>query len=191
MLKTFAAEDIQKLGPLGRLVGSWEGTKGGDVSPNESRRRGTNSYRERTEFVPTGAVDNHEQMLYGLRYSTVAWRLGEPNAFHEELGYWLWDAERQIVMRCFTIPRGISILAGGKAQADSTSFQMSARVGDPIFGISSNPFLDEEFKTIRFDVDIQIWNDHTFSYEEDSQILMKANNTVFHHTDCNTLTRVE
>ncbi|MDR4484343.1 MAG: heme-binding beta-barrel domain-containing protein [Nitrospirales bacterium] len=52
-------------------------------------------------------------MLYGLRYSTVAWPLIQEQPFHEEVGYWLWDAATQQVMRCFMVPRGVLVNAGG------------------------------------------------------------------------------
>jgi hypothetical protein len=38
-------------------------------------------------FKPFVPVNNHEQQLYGLRYATMAWRLGEDAAFHEDAGY--------------------------------------------------------------------------------------------------------
>ena len=82
-----------ELGPLSGLEGTWEGDKGTDQAPDDDRSQvETNKFRERMTFAPTGLVENHEQKLYGLRYATTAWRLGEDEPFHEELGYWLWDA---------------------------------------------------------------------------------------------------
>jgi hypothetical protein len=77
----------EELGPLGRLVGTWEGDKGDDVAPSDDRGTENNKFRERMVFEETGLVQNHEQNLYGLRYRTTAWRLGEDDPFHEELGY--------------------------------------------------------------------------------------------------------
>ena len=66
------------LGPLGQLAGIWEGDQGDDTAPADDRTEvERNRYRERLSFVPFGPVNNHEQQLYGLRYSTTAWRLGE------------------------------------------------------------------------------------------------------------------
>ena len=64
-------------------------------------------FREKTTFKPFGPVDNGEQVLYGLDYRTAAWREGEENPFHTELGYWLWDAATGEVLRAFVVPRGI------------------------------------------------------------------------------------
>src|SRR5690606_38313203 len=95
---------IANLGPLAALVGIWEGEQGVDVAP---ARGGdvVSRYRERLSFEPWGPVNNHAQTLYGLRYMTMVWRLGETGAYHDEVGYWLWDPERQLVMRCFAVPR--------------------------------------------------------------------------------------
>ena len=71
---------IKNLGPLAPLAGTWEGDKGDDVAPSDDRGTETNRYRERLRLEPTGEVNNHEQSLWGLRYSTVAFRIGEPVA---------------------------------------------------------------------------------------------------------------
>lgn len=180
---------IANLGPLAPLVGIWEGTKGVDVAPT----RGGNvvsHYRERLSFEPWGPVNNHAQTLYGLRYMTMAWRLGEEGAYHDEVGYWLWDPEREMVMRCFAVPRGINVLAGGKATKDARHFQLNARVGSDVFGILSNPFLDEVFKTVRYDLEVRIHSGGSFSYFEDTLLKIRGQGELFHHTDQNTLHRV-
>jgi hypothetical protein len=183
-------EIIAKLGPLSALAGEWEGDKGVDFAPAEDRGPMTTPFRERAVFVPMGPVDNHEQTLFGLRYSTTAWRIGEADPFHEELGYWLWDAAAGQVMRCFLVPRGVTVLAGGRAAAGDRKFKMEAVVGSPTFGISSNPFLDIEFKTVRYELEVDLETADRFRYAEDTQLLMKGRSEVFHHTDSNTLKRV-
>jgi hypothetical protein len=76
------SDDLLKyLGPLAVLAGVWEGDKGDDVAPSDDRGTERNQFRERMTFEPFGPVNNHEQQLYGLRYSTVAWRLGEDAPF--------------------------------------------------------------------------------------------------------------
>ena len=184
-------EIIAKLGPLAGLAGIWEGDKGIDQAPGADRGLLTTPYRERAVFVPMGPVDNHEQTLFGLRYSTTAWRIGEEEPFHEELGYWLWDAARGEVMRCFLVPRGVTVLAGGRARAGDHRFTLAADVGSETFGIASNPFLDLEFKTVRYECEIEIESPGRFSYAEDTQLRMKGRPTIFHHRDSNRLTRVD
>src|SRR5262245_25156973 len=131
------------LGPLALLAGTWEGLKGLDVAPSDDRGTEQNKYRERITFTPIPPVQNHEQTLYGLRYATTAWRIGDNTAFHEELGYWLWDPQAKQVLRCFMVPRGVTILAGGTAEASAKGFSLSAKSGSPTYGICSNLFLDQ------------------------------------------------
>jgi len=178
------------LGPLGALIGTWEGIKGDDIAPGDNRGVENNKFREKMTFIPIGRVDNHEQILFGLRYSTVAWRLGVADPFHEEVGYWLWDAANQQVMRCFLVPRGVSVIAGGTVSPDAKAFRLAAEVGSSTYGICSNKFLDAEFKTVRYELDVTIHSPDSFSYAEDSQLLMKGRKDVFHHTDKNTMARV-
>ncbi len=181
----------ETLGPLAGLLGVWEGDKGDDTAPSDDRQTEKNFFRERLVFEPTGMVNNHEQTLYGLRYSTRAWRLGEADPFHEELGYWLWDAANKQVMRCFMVPRGVTVLAGGTAEPTATSFKLAADVGAPIYGICSNPFLDREFKTVRYELTLTIHDKMSFSYEEDTQLQIKGRPGIFHHVDKNTVRRVQ
>lgn len=183
-------EIIMHLGPLAALAGVWEGNKGDDVAPSDDRGTETNKFRERMVFEPLGPVNNHEQTLYGLRYSTTAWRLDEMAPFHEELGYWLWDAKEKQVLRCFMVPRGVTLIAGGTVEPDAKSFQLVAEVGSEIYGICSNSFLDREFKTVRYELKITISDGESFSYEEDTQIKIKGQENLFHHIDKNTLKRI-
>ena len=181
---------LAKLGPLASLAGCWEGAHGIDEAPAADRGLMTTPFRSRAVFVPMGPVDNHEQVLFGLRYSTTAWRLGEADPFHEELGYWLWDPAAGQVMRCFVIPRGVSVLAGGPATAADRRFALQADVGSEIFGIASNPVLDAEFKTVRYELELVIEGEGRFRYAEDTQLRMKGRPEIFHHRDSNRLTRV-
>jgi len=180
-----------ELGPLSGLAGIWEGEKGSDTSPDDDRvTQEINKYRERITFDPTGLVANHEQQLQGLRYTTTAWRLGEDDPFHEEVGYWLWDAEAKQVMRAFIVPRGVSLIAGGTAEAEASSFELVAEVGSETYGICSNRFLDAEFKTVRYELKFEKTSADTIHYLEDTVLQIKGVKDLFHHTDENTLTRV-
>lgn len=185
------SESKELLGPLAALVGTWEGDKGDDIAPDDDRTQiENNKYRERMVFEDIGRVDNHEQMLFGLRYRTMAWRLDEADPFHEEVGYWMWDAANKQVLRCFIVPRGVTVLAGGTAEANATSFTLTAKLGSETYGICSNKFLDSEFKTVQYDLTFKVVDENTISYEEDSQLQIKGQSEIFHHTDQNTLKRV-
>jgi hypothetical protein len=186
---TAVDEDVVKnLGPLTPLAGTWEGEEGIDISPS---RRGPveTKFRERLTFEPMGPGVNGPQVLYGLRYATVAWPLGQEKPFHEEVGYWLWDAQSRQVIRCFIVPRGVTVQAGGPADPQATVFDMAAQVGSDTLGITSNPFLDQAFKTVHFKVTVTIHDHNRFSYFEDTQLRIHGLADLFHHTDQNTLGR--
>ncbi len=182
-------EIIKKLGPLAALAGTWEGEKGIDVAPSPLKKIETTKYRELITFVPMGPINNHEQELYGLRYSTTAFKVGAVDAFHEELGYWLWDAKDEQVIRCFMVPRGVTILAGGTVKSDAKEFRLSAKVGSEIYGICCNKFLNREFKTVEYKLKVSIHDEKSFSYEEDTILKINGQSDLFHHTDKNTLTK--
>lgn len=181
---------IKNLGPLAALAGTWEGEKGDDIAPSDDRGIENNKFRERMVFVPLNPVENHEQKLWGLRYSTTAWRLGETDPFHEEVGYWLWDPQEQQVLRCFIVPRGVTVIAGGTVPANARHFFLSANVGSDTYGICSNKFLDREFKTVRYELKLTFHDANTFTYEEDTQMKLKGRTDLFHHTDRNIMRRV-
>ncbi len=183
------ANIIDKLGPLAALAGIWEGAQGVDISPGKEGPVET-AYRERIVFEPMGPVENGPQILYGLRYSTTAWRIGEDEPFHEELGYWMWDSQAKQIMRCFMVPRVVTVNAIGTAEADTKSFSLTAILGSKTDGVLSNPFLDKAFRTVRYELEVIIHNDSSFSYEEDTILQIHGQEKLFHHTDQNTLKRL-
>ena len=81
-------------------------------------------------------------------------------------------------------------VGGGDAEADARSFTVKAEAGSDVFGIVSNPFLDREFKTVRFSSTYRLIDDKTFEYEQDTEIQMKDKPDLFHHVDRNRLTRI-
>jgi hypothetical protein len=179
------------LGPLAGLIGTWEGDQGIDVAfHNAKGGLGETKYRERIDFKPFGPVDNGAQCLYGLDYRMAAWRVGEDEPFHTEVGYWLWDAAHQQVMRCFMVPRGSTVLAGATVEPDARTFTMKAVLGSPTYGILSNVYLDEKAKTTAFECTIEV-GDGVFSYDETTTVEVVAYGSTIAHTDRNTLQRVD
>src|SRR4051812_49992326 len=123
-------------GPLAALIGEWEGAEGVDVAfANVEGRVVETPFRERITLEPFGPVANGSQELWGLDYRMAAWRMNEENAFHTEVGYWLWDADGGHVLRCFMVPRGTTLIAGGTASPTATSFSLEANLGSETYGI--------------------------------------------------------
>ncbi|MGC4092742.1 MAG: heme-binding beta-barrel domain-containing protein [Polyangiaceae bacterium] len=177
-------------GPLAGLVGEWEGSDGIDVSfHNAKGQLGETKYRERVTLEPFGPVANGPQQLYGLDYRMAAWRENEESAFHTEIGYWLWDAETGHVMRCFMVPRGTTLLAGGTASASDTKFSLEANVGSEVCGILSSHYLSTRARTTKYTCVVSIEGD-SFSYDSCTTYVHAVGGQVA-HTDRNTLRRVK
>jgi hypothetical protein len=181
----------EELGPLAPLAGTWEGDDGLDVAFSHAQAAVIETpYRERATFSPFGPVDNGTQHLFGLDYRTAAWRAGEELPFHTEVGYWLWDAADRQVMRCFMVPRGSTILAGGATTADATTFTMQAEVGSETYGVLSNPYLAKHARTVLYQVTVTIDAD-TYRYEETTSVEHSRLPELLLHVDRNTLRRVD
>jgi len=120
----------------------------------------------------------------------TAWPIDSDEAFHEELGYWLWDKENGQVLKTLMVPRGVTVNAGGCVDGDSKNFRLEAECGSETYGIMSNKFLDETKKTEKYSVDVTIHDDGKFSYKQDTQLWIPINEAIFHHTDENTLEKV-
>ncbi len=184
------AVDPKDLGPLAGLVGSWEGNEGLDVAYSHSRGKiWETPYREKASFSSFGPVDNGKQSLFGLDYRSAMWRDDEENPFHTEIGYWLWDAAAGSVMRCFMVPRGSVVFAGGAASATDTKFSLTAELGKLDFGILSNPYLNGAAKVLGYTASI-VADGSTYSYEQDTLLEMLEIPGSFHHTDHSSLHRV-
>ncbi|HVV48494.1 MAG TPA: heme-binding beta-barrel domain-containing protein [Polyangia bacterium] len=180
--------DTRAWGPLAQLIGEWEGERGLDVSFHNATGRLTETkFRERVSLVPFGPVANGAQQLYGLDYRMSAFRLAEEAPFHTEVGYWLWDAADGQVLRCFMVPRGTTVLAGGAARPDDTRFSLEANVGSESYGILSNLYLAARARTTKYTCQVVV-EPGGFSYES-CTTYVHATGGVIAHTDRNILHR--
>jgi len=178
-------------GPLAPLIGTWESDDDGiDISfHSDQGKLGETRYRERTTYDAVGPVQLGTRTLYGLDYRTQAWRVGEDQPFHTEIGYWMWDHEQQLVVRCFLVPHATSLIAGGHVTPDASTLTLSSSLGSPTYGILSSQFFTAVAQTTRFDVTVTLRGD-SYSYEQTTQVEYQEQPTVILHTDRNTLRRV-
>ena len=121
-------------GPLVQLIGIWEGDKGMDIAPEPDGSE-ENPYYETMTFEAAGDVTNAEsQVLAVVRYHQVVSRKSNNQVFHDESGYWLWDAQQGLIMQSFVIPRAVCVIAGSKYEEtghDGTvRLAVSARASD-------------------------------------------------------------
>jgi len=180
----------EEWGPLGSLGGEWEGEGGLDSAYSNSRGQVVETpYREKLSFKPFGPVENGRQVLYGLDYKTAMWRGSEDNPFHTEVGYWLWDAASGEVVRGFVVPRGITVLAGGRTTADAAEFTLEAEAGHALYAIGENAYLSERAKSMHYRVTVTVHDEDSWSYDERTMLKMAVMDEPFAHADRNTLRR--
>lgn len=182
-------DTLSHLGPLSPMAGVFEGSSGVDVHPAADGAE-HDAYVERIVLEPIDPQPNGPQLLYGLRYHTHIRKPGEVETFHDQVGYWLWDAATGTVYQTLTIPRGQTALAMGTAAPDARTFELVATLGSPVNGISSAPFLDRNFKTTEYRIKVTVHDADTWSYELDTTMSVRGRPEPFHHTDHHTLRRV-
>ena len=194
-----AKDTLANLGPLRGLAGSWTSATGADEHPVGPGSDVTgpvvdgdehNVFVERYELQPIDPQTNGPQLFYGLRYHTHIVKPGEVETFHDQVGYWLWEPAARTIVHTIAIPRGQVILAAGTADPDATEFEVSATLGNEVYGILSNPFLDIAFRTVSFRMHVTVNQDGTWSYEEHTQMSIPDRTGLVDHVDRNTLTRI-
>jgi hypothetical protein len=181
---------LRNLGPLTRMAGIWRGMRGLDVKPKAEGPK-KQAFVERIELQPIDPQTNGPQLLYGLRYHTHVTKPDQVKTYHDQVGYWLWEPATGTVIHTLTIPRGQTAMAVGQASPDATSFELVATRGTETYGICSNPFLEYAFKTVEFRIKVTLNIDGTWSYDEDTVLMIRGRDEPFHHTDRNTLTRID
>ncbi|MFO1414699.1 MAG: heme-binding beta-barrel domain-containing protein [Burkholderiales bacterium] len=182
-------DTLANLGPLTRLAGIWSGTRGHDVNPKADGPE-EQDYLERYELQPIDAQTNGPQLLYGLRYHTRIVKPDDPETFHDQVGYWLWEPATGTVQLTLAIPRGQVALFTGHAAPDATTFTLKAERGSLTHGIVSAPFLEHAFRTESCTITVTFNADGTWSYEQDTVLVVRGQPEPFHHIDRNTLTKI-
>lgn len=182
-------DTLRNLGPLRAMAGVWEGERGLDVKPKAEGPK-KQAFVERIELQPIDPQTNGPQLLYGLRYHTHITKPEQVKTYHEQVGYWLWEPANETLMHTITIPRGMVVMASGKAKPDAKEFELTATHIDPHFGIRSSPFLDHAFKTVEFKIVVRFNDDGTWGYEEDTVLKIIGQDELFHHTDRNLLKKL-
>ncbi|GMQ91144.1 MAG: heme-binding beta-barrel domain-containing protein [Gammaproteobacteria bacterium] len=178
-------------GPLKQLIGIWKGDKGVDIAPEPDGTE-NNPYYETISFTAIGDVTNAEsQVLAAVHYRQIVQRKSNDKVFHDETGYWMWDAKNSVIMHSLTIPRGVSVLAGGvynneKSDDGSVILEVSAAIDSKDWQIMQSPFMQQHARTTAFRHRVTVGNDR-LSYSETT--MLEIYGRVFEHSDENELIR--
>jgi len=176
-------------GPLACLIGVWRGSEGMDVAPEPDDDE-HNPYFEILTFEAAGDVTNAEsQTLSAVRYHQSVSRKSNGEVFHDQVGYWLWDPATGVIAQTLSIPRAVTLLAGGTAiTADGgTVFEVRAVDGDADWGIVQSPFMQKQARTIEFRHRMSV-NGDRLEYQE-TTVLDIYGKEGYEHTDRNVLQR--
>ncbi len=180
---------LAHLGPLAAMAGIWRGERGMDVNPKADGAE-HQAFIEHYELHPIDAQTNGPQLFYGLRYHTRIVKPDDVETFHDQVGYWLWEPATGTIIQTLSIPRGQTAMAVGTASADARTFHLRAVRGSTTNGISSNPFLEQAFRTDSYDIHVTLHDDGSWSYEQETVLVIPGKDEPFRHTDRNTLHRI-
>jgi hypothetical protein len=176
-------------GPLNELIGVWKGDKGLDVAPEPDGTE-ENPYYETITFTAIGTATNAgSQVLSAVHYRQIVQRKSNNEVFHDETGYWMWDAKAEIIMHSLVIPRAVCVLAGGKYTGARNSegqvmIEVTASLDDENWKIIQSPFMQENARATSFRQNMAVGNGK-LSYFETT--IVDVYGKVFEHTDQNEL----
>lgn len=182
-------ETLNNLGPLRRLAGIWEGERGVDVNPKADGPE-TRKYYERIEMQPIDPQANGPQLFYGLRYHVHINTREEDITFHDQVGYWLYEAATGLILQTLAIPRGQIAIAAGHAKPGDRKLVLRAERGQTEYGICSTTFLDLAFRTDSYQLTVDFHDDGSWSYVSDTMLMVKGRDEPFLHRDHNRLTKI-
>ncbi|HWK41605.1 MAG TPA: heme-binding beta-barrel domain-containing protein [Croceibacterium sp.] len=182
-------ETLNNLGPLRHLAGVWEGLHGVDVAP-KAEGPDTRKYFERIVMEPIDPQANGPQLFYGLRYHQHVNTREEDITFHDQVGFWLWEPATGLVIQTLAIPRGQIAMAAGHATADARKLVLTARRGQTDYGICSTGFLEQAFRTDSYTIEVTIHGDDSWSYVQETMLMVHGTDTPFNHRDHSRLRRV-
>jgi hypothetical protein len=182
-------ETLANLGPLMRLAGVWEGERGVDVNPKADGPE-TRKYYERIEMQPIDPQANGPQLFYGLRYHVHINTREEDITFHDQVGYWLYEAATGLILQTLAIPRGQIAIAAGHAKPGDKQLVVKAERGQTEYGICSTTFLDLAFRTDSYELTVDFHDDGSWSYISDTMLMVKGRDELFQHRDHNRMTKI-
>jgi hypothetical protein len=171
-------------GPLKALIGTWRGDKGVDVAPSPDGSEDI-SYFETITFEAIGDVTNaRAQTLAVLRYHQVVRKQDNGEIFHDQCGYWGWDAATGVVTHSLLVPRGVGVVAEGSAKETDGSVSIEVATGE--HGIAESAFMREKASSTAFSQKISIAGDE-LSYSQTTMLEIYGKS--FAHSEENRLKR--
>jgi len=172
--------DGLEFGPIAGLIGTWHGDKGVDVAPGE-KAPAVAPYFETITVEVVGDVTNAgEQKLVALSYHQEVFRKSDGKKFHDQIGYWIYDAKNKEVHHTISIPRAVTVVASGQVSKDGVITVATSSE------IAQSQFMLDHAKTNKFEMTVTV-KDNSLRYSMTTHLDIYGK--AFPHTDVNVLTR--
>jgi len=177
-------------GPLAQLVGTWETMEGAgvDVAPAKiGSEQGAGSlavspFFEKMTFEAAADAENaSDQYLVALYYKQEVFRKSDGSKFHDQRGYFIYDAKNQMVYNSFCVPRTTCVTAEGPAGKTMT-------LTAPARGIAEGAYMTEKASTTGFSMNIKI-EENKLTYSQNTMLNIYGQS--MSHADSSTLIRVK
>lgn len=181
--------DGMDFGPLAQLVGEWESVEAGgvDVAPakkGSEQAAGapavTPFFEKMTFEVAADAQNASDQELVALYYKQEVFRKSDGSKFHDQRGYFIYDAKNNMVYNSFCVPRTTCVTVEGAAGHKMT-------LNAPARGIAESSYMTKNASTTGFSMEISI-EDNKLTYSQNT--LLDIYGKSLSHTDSSTLIKV-
>lgn len=181
--------DNLDLGPLAKLVGTWktEEPGGTDVAPGQKQSAvgkggvAVEPYYEVYTFEPAASATNaSDQSLTAIYYKQEVFRSKDNAKFHDQRGYLIYDKKNNKVYDSFCIPRGVCVVAEGKA-GDVMKLETKHQ------GIAESEYMLKNDNTLKFSINLDLSKDK-LKYTQTTNV--KVYGKTFKHKDTSTLKKV-
>ncbi|QUM75789.1 FABP family protein [Moritella sp. 24] len=176
-------------GPLAQLVGTWETMEGAgvDVAPAKiGSEQGAGSlavspFFETMTFEAAADAENaSDQYLVALYYKQEVFRKSDGSKFHDQRGYFIYDAKNQMVYNSFCVPRTTCVTAEGPAGKTMT-------LTAPARGIAEGAYMTEKASTTGFSMNIKI-EENKLTYSQNTMLNIYGQS--MSHADSSTLIKI-
>ena len=152
-------------------IGSEQGAGSLAVSP----------FFEKMTFEAAADAENaSDQYLVALYYKQEVFRKSDGSKFHDQRGYFIYDAKNQMVYNSFCVPRTTCVTAEGPAGKTMT-------LTAPARGIAESSYMTEKASTTGFSMNIKI-EENKLTYSQNTMLDIYGQS--MSHTDGSTLIRV-
>ena len=137
-------------------------------------------FKTMTFEVVADATNASDQYLTAVYYKQEVFKESTGAKFHDQRGYFIYDAKNKTVYNSFCVPRATCVVAQDNAGSKMT-------LTAPANGVAQSSYMNKNAKTVGFTMNLEI-SDNKLSYSQVTNLEIYGK--PFGHTDSGTLIRV-